>query len=107
MIPFELKPDAVLTLNLDESYLAGNSLGITFMGNITGSDLNLTGSVIPAYMINSLPGKIPLIGALFRGSEAGGLIGAKYDIQGKLSNPEVTFHPLNSMAPGILGKIFE
>ena len=107
LIPFELKPDPILNLELAESYLAGNSLGITFMGNIKGSDLSLTGSVIPAYMINSLPGKIPLIGALFRGSEAGGLIGARYDIKGKLSSPEVTFHPLDSMAPGILGKFFD
>ena len=106
LVQFELKPDLSLNLELMESYLAGNSLGITFMGNVTGSSLSLTGSVIPAYMINSLPGKIPLIGALFKDSEAGGLIGAKYDIKGKLSNPEVTFHPLNSMAPGILGKIF-
>ena len=106
IVQFELKPDLSLNLELTESYLAGNSLGITFMGTVIGSELALTGSVIPAYMINSLPGKIPLVGVLFKDSEAGGLIGAKYDIKGKLSNPEVTFHPLNSMAPGILGKIF-
>ncbi len=103
-IPFELLPEGVL--NLGDSYAAGNSLGVTFKGVINLENMKITGNVIPAYMVNSLPGKIPFIGALFRDGAGGGLLGAKYTIEGPLKKPEVIFHPLSSMMPGALGYIF-
>ena len=106
-IPFKIDPDAILKIAIEEGYLAGNSLGITFDGEIVHTSANLSGSVIPAYMINSLPGKIPLIGGLFKDGKGGGLMGAKYDLRGPISNPEVDFKALSSMAPGILGKLFD
>jgi len=106
-IPFKVAPDSVLKIAIEEGYVAGNSLGITFGGEIVHTTANLSGSVIPAYMINSLPGRIPLIGGLFKDGKGGGLMGAKYDLTGELSNPKVEFKALSSMAPGILGKLFD
>ncbi len=103
-LPFELKPEG--DLNLTDGYAAGSNLGITLKGSINLDHLDIAGSVIPAYLLNSLPGKIPLIGALFREGEGGGLLGIKYSIKGKPSNAEIEFHPLSSMAPGALGYIF-
>ena len=107
IVPFKVAPDSVLKIAIEEGYLAGNSLGITFDGEIVHNIANLSGSVIPAYMINSLPGKIPLIGGLFKDGKGGGLMGAKYDLKGPISDPEVEFKALSSMAPGILGKLFD
>lgn len=90
---------------IEDSVAHGTTLGITFKGQIS-SQLNLSGSVIPAYAINSLPGKIPVIGALFRDSAGGGLMGVKYTTKGSLFNPEVNFNPLSSVAPGALGRLF-
>ena len=103
-IPFEFKPEG--ELKLDDAYAASSNIGVTFKGIINLDALDLEGNVIPAYAVNSLPGKIPLIGALFREGKGGGLIGVKYSVTGRPTNPEVNFHPLSSMAPGALGYIF-
>ena len=103
-VPFELMPEGELTL--DDGYAAGSNWGVTFRGVVNLDQIAIAGSVIPAYLVNSLPGKIPLIGALFREGEGGGLISVKYSVKGRLGNPQVEFHPLSSMAPGALGYIF-
>ena len=107
VIPFKTKYQPTLTAQLEDAYMSGRNLGITFVGEASLDKLALNGSVIPAYLINSLPGKIPLIGALFKDSDGGGLIGAKYEIIGTPTNPSINFKPLHSIAPGILGKLFQ
>lgn len=104
-VPFELAPNFVMTIT--DGALYGTSLGITFEGLVGQGFLDLTGSVIPAYALNSLPGKIPLIGGLFRDSAHGGLVGVNYSIKGVPSTAEIDFHPLSSIAPGILGRLFK
>ena len=103
-IPFQLLPEG--EVKMSDAYAAGSNLGVTFRGTINLDNLNIEGAVIPAYAVNSLPGKIPLIGALFREGDGGGLISVKYSIKGSLTEPEVEFHPLSSMMPGALGYIF-
>ena len=104
VIPFILTPDFILTLN--EGYAVGTNLGVTIKGNIMLDDLKLTGAVVPAYAVNSLPGKIPVVGWLFRDSAGGGLINVPYSIAGPLTNPKVTWSPLKTVAPGALGRLF-
>ncbi|MBQ3695349.1 MAG: hypothetical protein II938_00035 [Alphaproteobacteria bacterium] len=103
-IPFEFAPEGEFKLR--DAYAASSNIGVTFRGIINLDALDLEGDVIPAYAVNSLPGKIPLIGALFREGEGGGLIGVKYSVTGRPTNPNVEFHPLSSIAPGALGYIF-
>ena len=103
-VPFELSPNFTLFINDGVTY--GTALGITFAGRASLSSLALSGSVIPAYIINSLPGRIPIIGQLFKDSKGGGLMGVKYEVTGTPANPVVTFKPLSSIAPGILGRLF-
>ena len=103
-IPFEFAPEG--EFKLSDAYAASSNIGVTFKGIINLDALDLEGDVIPAYAVNSLPGKIPLIGALFREGEGGGLIGVEYTVKGRPTKPEVEFHPLSSMAPGALGYIF-
>ena len=95
------------TLFIKDGVTYGTVLGITFSGRASLSSLDISGSVIPAYIINSLPGRIPLIGHLFKDSEGGGLVGVKYTLTGTSGNPRVSFHPLSSIAPGILGRFFK
>lgn len=103
-VPFELNPEG--DLKVDDGYAAGSNLGVTFKGTVNLDNVDIAGSVIPAYLVNSLPGKIPLIGALFREGEGGGLLGVKYSVTGKPTKTEVEFHPLSSIVPGALGYIF-
>lgn len=101
---FELSPN--FTLFVKDGVTYGTTLGLTFAGRVALSSLALSGSVIPAYIINSLPGRIPVIGHLFKDSKGGGLMGVKYDLTGTAASPIVTFKPLSSIAPGILGRFF-
>ncbi len=105
VIPFELTPYQNVYIN--DGYAAGTSLGLTFKGRVSLSKLALSGQVIPAYAINSLPGKIPLIGNLFKDGAGGGLIGVRYELKGTAFNPKVEFNTLSSIAPGVLGGFFE
>ena len=104
-IPFILTPQNDLTLK--DSVIYGTSLGITFVGDIINKKLHLTGSIVPAYAVNSLPGRIPIIGNLFKDTQHGGLMGVNYSLNGSISNPQIEFHPLSSIAPGILGRLFK
>ncbi len=104
-VPFELTP--YQTMFITEGYAYGTTLGITVTGRARVDALDLNGSVIPAYAVNSLLGKIPLIGQLFRDGEGGGLVGVKYLLTGSVQTPEISFNTLSSMAPGIIGKLFQ
>lgn len=103
-IPFEVTP--YQTLYLKDGYAYGTTLGVTFKGRIRPNELDVVGSVIPAYAINSLPGRIPLIGALFKDGAGGGLVGVKYEMKGTPAQPQISFNPLSSIAPGIFGHFF-
>lgn len=103
-IPFDVNPSGVITVN--NAYAYGTTLGVTFGGSLDRGYLDVMGSVIPAYVVNSLLGRIPLIGGLFKDGDGGGLVGVKYTISGKLFSLKIRFHPLASMAPGVLGALF-
>ena len=105
LIPFELTPYQNVYIN--DGYAAGTTLGLTFRGRASLGKLALSGQVIPAYAINSLPGKIPLVGNLFKDGQGGGLIGVRYELKGSAFNPKVEFNTLSSIAPGILSVFFE
>lgn len=104
-VPFKLLPDQ--TAHISNGYSYGTSLGFTMNGLAGTEYVDLTGSVIPAYAVNSLPGRIPLIGGLFKDGEGGGLVGVKFDMKGPLEKPDIKFNPLSSIAPGILGTLFQ
>ena len=104
-VPFETLPTG--RLSVQNGYAYGTTLGVTFAGTLESDQVSLSGSVIPAYIINSLLGRIPLIGGLFKDGEGGGLVGVKYTISGSLFHPGIQFHPLASMAPGVLGTLFK
>jgi len=104
--PFKLEK-GVLTLT--QTRASGPTIGITVRGSVDMANrmLDLKGTVVPAYAINSLLGKIPLIGKIFRGSEAGGgLFAATYTMTGQGDNVDISVNPLSVLAPGVLRNIF-
>jgi len=87
----------------------GPSLGMTMEGQIDtqAGKINVNGVVVPAYGLNSLLGKIPLVGGLFSGGEGKGLFGVAYRVIGLTEEPEVIVNPLSGIAPGFLRLLFE
>lgn len=105
-IPFTYG-DGVLTMT--SAHANGPSLGFTANGNIyTHADVvDIQGTVVPAYMVNSLLGNIPVIGGIFSGGEeGGGMFAVRYAMTGPRDNPEVSVNPLSALAPGFLRNVF-
>lgn len=99
--------DGVLTLRNFRTY--GSALGLTADGtvNLRSDRLTITGTLIPAYAVNSLFGRLPLIGGLLSGfEEGGGMFAMSYAITGSKDRPAISVNPLSTLAPGFLRNIF-
>ena len=61
---------------------------------------------MPAYIFNTLLGRIPFFGRLFSPEEGGGLFAVAYRMRGPLNDPQTTINPLAALTPGFLRGIF-
>lgn len=95
--PFEYKNDV---LSLKGARVFGNVLGISASGTYNSSQktLDFKGMVAPAYGLNALLGKIPLVGNLLSGRD-GTIFAANYDITGEISDPIISINPLSALSP--------
>jgi hypothetical protein len=93
-------------ISVDKGVASGASMGITVGGMVdtNTTKLDLKGVVAPAYALNSILGKIPLIGAIAGGDE--GLIAFNYSVKGTYAEPDVGVNPLSGLTPGFLRGIF-
>lgn len=87
----------------------GPSLGLTATGWLDQDtdQIDLKGTIVPAYGINSILGNIPVIGDLLQGGEGKGLFAATYRATGRLSEPDLSVNPLAALAPGFLRGLFD
>ncbi|MDX6805414.1 DUF3971 domain-containing protein [Terrihabitans rhizophilus] len=94
---------------IDECLVYGNELGATLTGeiNYAANDVGIRGTFLPAYAINNLFGKLPVIGAILGGGSKEGLLGITFEVDGKWSQPRMKVNPLSAVAPGFLRKLFE
>ena len=94
-------------LDITEAKATGPSLGVTARGtlNLDAEIIDLDGTIVPANAINSLPGRIPIIGDLLTG-RGGGVFAATYKVSGPMAEPRVTVNPLSALAPGFLRNLF-
>jgi hypothetical protein len=103
--PFQLNADSLV---LRDARAFSPSLGLTAQGRVnrTGDRVDLQGTLVPAYVFNSLLGRIPLVGRLFSAEEGGGLFAMNYSLRGSADNPTVIANPLSVVTPGILRGMF-
>jgi len=96
-------------LELREARAAGPSLGVTWSGvvNLEGSRLDVDGTLLPSYGINSVLGGLPVIGGLLTSRTGEGVIGVTFSVNGPFNSTRVTANPLSALAPGVLRRIFE
>jgi len=104
-MPFRWE-DGVLTLRDTRAFSA--SLGLTAEGRIdtVASTLDLKGTVVPAYAVNSALGRLPLIGRLFSPERGGGLVAVNYTYRGPIKNASVSVNPLSALTPGFMRRLF-
>ncbi len=100
--PFTLK-DKKLTIR--EGRVYGGSLGVTFRGgvDIPSQVVDMSGAVVPVYVLNRLLSAVPLVGDVLTGGE--GVFAVSYSVSGRYTNPKVEVHPLSVLAPGGLRRL--
>ena len=96
-------------INIEEAKFQGFSLGGNFKGvtELDKQKINLEGIIVPAYAINALLNKIPLIGQVITGIEGDGLIGVNFKATGTYDELDYNVNPLSILTPGIIRSIFE
>ncbi len=96
-------------LYLRDARAVGSQVGFIFAGaiDLNKDTANLNGTVIPLYSLNSVIGKVPLIGRVFVGEKGGGILAVRYSVSGPLKNPKISVNPLSMLTPGVLRKLFD
>ena len=93
-------------LRIVDSLLTGSELGIQF-DSVIGLDndyLLVNGSMIPAYTLNTLLTKFPIVGDIITaGSPEDGLIGANFKIEkDDKGEIDISYNPISVFVPNIL-----
>jgi hypothetical protein len=94
-------------LTIKRSKAHGGSLGVTTRGDViyqTGG-LDLQGTIIPAYLVNSILGQVPVVNLLV-GGKGQGLVAVNYHLTGEIAKPHVSVNPISALTPGFLRGIF-
>ena len=92
-------------LRIVDSLLKGSELGIQFDSVIGFEDdyFLTTGSVIPAYTINTLLTKFPIVGDIITaGSPEDGLIGAKFKVEKENDEYVISYNPISVFVPNLI-----
>ena len=94
-------------LDLQDAFIFNPTVGLTAQGYIdfARDKMDINGTFVPAYGVNTLVTGIPLFGVLLGGGKHEGIFGVNYRITGAVSGPTLTVNPLSGVAPGILRKI--
>jgi uncharacterized protein DUF3971/AsmA-like protein len=105
-VPFSAK-NGVLAIN--DARASGPAIGVSAEGYIDRpkNDIELKGTLVPLFGLNSVLGVIPLLGDLLVSKPGEGIIGMTYSVSGDADEPKISINPLSMVAPGILRRIFE
>ncbi|HKW54418.1 MAG TPA: AsmA-like C-terminal domain-containing protein [Stellaceae bacterium] len=95
-------------LEFKEARAYGGAIGVNASGSLDMllNLLEVSGTLVPAYSINSVLGNLPVLGPILLGGEGEGIFGANFKIAGPASDPKITVNPLSALAPGLLRKLF-
>jgi uncharacterized protein YhdP len=87
----------------------GGALGLTAAGSIDihASSVDLKGTIIPLYEVNTVLGNIPIVGDLVLGGKGQGLIAITSRVSGRLPDPQVSVNPASVVTPGFLRGFFD
>jgi hypothetical protein len=104
-VPFTKLGDRI---TVAEGRTVGSELGLTFDGSIDlgAQTIDLRGTIVPVYTLNSLLGNIPGVGHLLVGSPGSGIFAPSYHLSGSLDDPSMSVNALSALTPGILRGIF-
>ncbi|MBL8573980.1 MAG: hypothetical protein JNM13_09920 [Hyphomicrobiaceae bacterium] len=96
-------------VNILDAVLRGPEVGAIANGqiDIDRGRMLINGTYIPAYGLNNLLSRIPLLGEIATGGRNEGLLGVTFRVSGPVEDPVLQVNPMSAIAPGIFRKIFE
>jgi len=92
-----------------EGFIFGPTLGATVDGMLdyTSDQVQLSGTYIPAYGLNNVLARVPVLGYIFGGGPNEGVLGVNFEIVGPASRPLLRVNPVSAVMPGFLRKIIQ
>jgi hypothetical protein len=96
-------------ITLTNGRAAGPAIGLTTQGlvNRKTDRIDLNGTIVPLYGLNSMFEDIPLLGDILTSREGEGVFGVTYGVSGDVADLKVAVNPVSMLAPGFLRKIFQ
>ncbi|MEA2935787.1 MAG: hypothetical protein QOD74_2433 [Variibacter sp.] len=94
--------------SIHEGVVWGSSIGATVEGTLDyfRDEVRLRGTFVPAYGINNMFNRLPIVG-MFLGGSNEGILGITYQVVGPTQSPVLQVNPMSAVAPGFLRKLFE
>ena len=104
-MPFSVEED-ILTIR--DGRASGFALGVNAEGTVDleTDRVDLSGTLVPAYTLNTIFDAIPILGDLLTGGEGEGLFAASFRVGGTTAEPDISVNPLSVLAPGFLRDVF-
>ena len=104
-MPFSADDEFV---RIGDSLMRGPDIGASVTGTIRKADgrLDMGGTVIPAYALNSAIGQVPILGQVLVGGKGQGIFGVTFGLRGTMAKPKMVINPVSALAPGFLRGIF-
>lgn len=105
-LPFVMERDS---FQVRKALASGASLGVTMEGIYQRDvqQIDVAGTLVPAYGLNAAFGRVPLLGDIFVSRQGEGIFALTYSIEGPLSEAKVFVNPLSVLAPGFLRRLFQ
>jgi len=87
----------------------GPSIGLTATGyaDFDHHNVDMKGTIVPAYALNGILSDIPILGFVLTGGEGQGMFAVTYHATGPLEQPEIAVNPLAALTPGFLRGVFD
>jgi hypothetical protein len=95
-------------LRFKDAVALGPSVGLRMGGRLYDdmSQLEIEGTIIPAYTINTIIRSVPILGDILTGGSQDGPIGIDFSMSGPVSEPIVKIDSSSILAPGLIKNIF-
>lgn len=96
-------------LTLSDGRASGPAIGLTLQGtfNQNSDKLDLNGTIVPLYGINSIFEGVPLVGDILGSKDGEGIFAVTYGVRGDVDDLKVSVNPISVLAPGFLRKMFQ
>ncbi|TDI66685.1 MAG: hypothetical protein E2O89_00560 [Alphaproteobacteria bacterium] len=105
-LPFVMEGNS---FQVSKALASGASLGVTMEGVYERDiqQIDVAGTLVPAYGLNAAFGRVPLLGDIFVSRKGEGIFALTYGIEGPLAEAKVFVNPLSVLAPGFLRRLFQ